>query len=188
MFDLAWSEIMLIGAVALVVIGPKELPGTIRAVSQFIRKAREMAWEFRGHVDEMVREANLDEVRNQINEIRNFDVKGEVAKAVDPDGSLRRTVEEAGQSVHDATRAMDDPARYVPPATDPAPATEPATGSEPAAGSETAAAEAEPPPPALAKSEEPPAFVPPEPIPSPLAPEPVAAEPPPFVPPGTQRN
>lgn len=182
MFDLAWSEIMLIGAVALVVIGPKELPGTIRAVSQFIRKAREMAWEFRGHVDEMVREANLDEVRNQINEIRNFDVKGEVAKAVDPDGSLRRTVEEAGQSVHDATRAMDDPARYVPPSAEPAPA------AEPAAGSETTAAGTEPPPPALASSEEPPAFVPPEPIPSPPAPEPVATEPPPFVPPGTQRN
>lgn len=116
MFDLAWSEIMLIGAVALVVIGPKELPGAIRTISQFIRKAREMAWEMRGHVDEMVREANLDEVRNQINEIRNFDIKGEVTKAVDPDGSLRRTVSEAGESLQEATRAMDDPDRHPPPA------------------------------------------------------------------------
>lgn len=182
MFDLAWSEIMLIGAVALVVIGPKELPGAIRAVSQFIRKAREMAWEMRGHVDEMVREANLDEVRNQINEIRNFDVKGEVAKAVDPDGSLRRTVTEAGQSIQDAARGMDDPAHNATPASEPAPAVETAAAGE--------ATVAEPPPPPLPEpaSQEPPAFLPPDPVAPPPVPVAAAPEPPPFVPPGTQRN
>ncbi len=57
-----------------------------------IKKARRMAAEFQTHVDEMVREANLDEVRSQINQIRNFDIKGEVERAVDPDGSLRGTL------------------------------------------------------------------------------------------------
>ena len=91
MFDFAWTEIALIAVVALIAIGPKDMPVAIRAVTEVIKKARRMAAEFQTHVDEMVREANLDEVRNQIKEIRNFDIKGEIEKAVDADGSLRST-------------------------------------------------------------------------------------------------
>jgi sec-independent protein translocase protein TatB len=91
MFDFAWSEIALIAAVALIAIGPKDMPAAIRGITNMIKKARRMAAEFQTHVDEMVREANLDEVRNQFNEIRNFDVKGHLERAVDSDGSLRST-------------------------------------------------------------------------------------------------
>ena len=63
MFDFAWSEIALIGIVALVAIGPKDLPVAIKAVAEMIKKARRMAGEFQTHVDEMVREANLHDVR-----------------------------------------------------------------------------------------------------------------------------
>jgi sec-independent protein translocase protein TatB len=89
MFDFAWTEIALIGVVALVAIGPKDLPVAIKTIAQMIKKARRMAGEFQGHFDEMVREANLGDVRNQINELRNFDVKGAIGKAIDSDGSLR---------------------------------------------------------------------------------------------------
>jgi sec-independent protein translocase protein TatB len=92
MFDFAWSEIALIAAVALIAIGPKEMPAAIRGITNMIKKARRMAAEFQTHVDEMVRDANLDEVRNQFNEIRNFDVKGQIERAVDSDGSLRKTL------------------------------------------------------------------------------------------------
>ncbi len=91
MFDFAWSEIALIAAVALIAIGPKDMPAAIRGVTDMIKKARRMAGEFQTHVDEMLREANLDEVRSHINEIRNFDVRGHLERAVDPDGSLRDT-------------------------------------------------------------------------------------------------
>jgi sec-independent protein translocase protein TatB len=91
MFDFAWSEIALIAAVALIAIGPKDMPVAIRAVTDVIKKARRMAAEFQTHVDEMMRDANLDEVRSSINEIRNFDVRGEIEKAVDADGTLRST-------------------------------------------------------------------------------------------------
>src|SRR5579872_1622990 len=91
MFDFAWSEIALIAAVALIAIGPKDMPAAIRAVTDVIKKARRMAGEFQTHVDEMLREANLDEVRSSINDIRNFDVRGEIEKAVDPDRTLRDT-------------------------------------------------------------------------------------------------
>ena len=82
MFDFAWSEIALIAAVALIAIGPKDMPAAIRGITNMIKKARRMAAEFQTHVDEMVRDANLDEVRNQFNEIRNFDVKGQIERAV----------------------------------------------------------------------------------------------------------
>src|SRR5215471_10531581 len=94
MFDFAWSEIGLIGVVALIAIGPKDMPAAIKAITGVIKKARRMAGEFQTHVDEMMREADLQEVRNQINEIRNFDIKGEIERAVDEDGSIRATLNE----------------------------------------------------------------------------------------------
>jgi len=94
MFDLAWSEIALIGVVALVVIGPKDLPEAIRGVARGISKLRRMASEFQGQADELVREANLEEVRQSINEIRRFNVRDEFTKAVDKDGSIRKTFTE----------------------------------------------------------------------------------------------
>jgi sec-independent protein translocase protein TatB len=89
MFDFAWSEIGLIAAVALILIGPKDLPVAIRTITDMIKKARRMASEFQTHVDEMMREANLHEVRDQISSIRNFDIRGEIERHVDPDRSLR---------------------------------------------------------------------------------------------------
>ena len=109
MFDFAWSEIALIGVVALIAIGPKDLPVAIKTVSNFVKKARRMAGEFQTHVDEMVRDADLAEVRNQINEIRNFDIKGEIEKAVDADGSIRQTFADNPMS------NFDPPASDVPP-------------------------------------------------------------------------
>src|ERR1700709_617864 len=94
MFDFAWSEIALIGVVALIAIGPKDLPVAIKAVAEMIKKARRMAGEFQTHVDEMVREANLHEVREQFNDLRRMDIKGQILKAVDDDGSIRRTLSE----------------------------------------------------------------------------------------------
>jgi sec-independent protein translocase protein TatB len=91
MFDFAWSEIALIVVVAVIFIGPKDLPVAIKAVTGMLKKARRMAGEFQTHVDEMVREADLGDVRDSINQIRNFDFKGTVERAVDPDGSLRTT-------------------------------------------------------------------------------------------------
>src|SRR3712207_5136783 len=110
MLDLAWSEIALIAVVALVVIGPKDLPEAVRGVARGIQKLRRMAGEFRSQADELVREANLDELRQQIHDIRTFNVRDEFEKAVDKDGSLRRS--------------FDDPLRdtYAPPAYTPPPA------------------------------------------------------------------
>jgi sec-independent protein translocase protein TatB len=91
MFDFAWSEILLIGAVALIAIGPKDMPAAIRTVSNMVKKARRMAAEFQTHVDEMVREADLGDVKKAFNDIRNLDIAGALEKHVDPDRSIRNT-------------------------------------------------------------------------------------------------
>ncbi|MDR3525465.1 MAG: Sec-independent protein translocase protein TatB [Acetobacteraceae bacterium] len=164
MFDFDWAEIALVGVVALVAIGPKDLPVAIKTVAGFVKKARKMASEFQGNVDEMVREANLHEVRQQIQELKSFDIKGEIEKTVDGDGSLRSTINDSSLS------GVFDPLPETDVATRPdvmIPNPEPA--------------------PVLAAIDAP-AFVPPEYIPAPSVepvPEPI---PPAFVPPGINKH
>src|ERR1700733_12422752 len=92
MFGFSWAEIGLIMAVALIAIGPKDLPVAIRTVTAMMKKARGMAAEFQGHVDEMMRDANLSDVKQEIDKLRRFDFKSAAEKAIDPDGTLRDSV------------------------------------------------------------------------------------------------
>jgi sec-independent protein translocase protein TatB len=114
MFGFSWAEIGLIMAVALIAIGPKDLPVAIRTVTSLMKKARGMAAEFQGHVDEMMREANLSDVKTEINKLRRFDFKGAAEQAIDPDGSLRDTMKKP----FDLPGSPNNPelAPYVPPA------------------------------------------------------------------------
>jgi sec-independent protein translocase protein TatB len=89
MFDFAWSELALIAVVALVVIGPKDLPRVMRTVATYVRKARAIAREFQGHVEDMVREAELEEVRKEVEKAAKLSLPDEFAKTVDPTGELQ---------------------------------------------------------------------------------------------------
>ncbi|MGO4571436.1 Sec-independent protein translocase protein TatB [Microvirga sp. 2TAF3] len=66
MFDMSWGEVMVIGAVALIVIGPKDLPKALRTVGQVTGKLRRMAAEFQGQFNEAMREAELDDAKRQL--------------------------------------------------------------------------------------------------------------------------
>jgi sec-independent protein translocase protein TatB len=70
MFDLSWGEVMVIGAVALIVIGPKDLPKALRTVGNMTAKVRRMASEFQNQFSEAMREAELDEIRKQVEEVQ----------------------------------------------------------------------------------------------------------------------
>ncbi|MET3907267.1 sec-independent protein translocase protein TatB [Bradyrhizobium sp. S3.3.6] len=70
MFDIGWSELVLIGVVALVVIGPKELPGVLRMVGQWMGKARKMAAEFQGQFQEAMREAEMADLKKSFDEVK----------------------------------------------------------------------------------------------------------------------
>lgn len=93
MFDIGWQELFIAAVLALIVIGPKDLPRAIRAVRNVIRKLREMARDFQSGVDDMVREAELDDVRNQINRASQLDPKKSIAETVDPTGDLSSDLE-----------------------------------------------------------------------------------------------
>ena len=69
MFDIGASELLVIGVVALVVIGPKELPGVLRTVGKTVGKVRQMAGEFQAQFSEAMREAEMEETRKKVSEI-----------------------------------------------------------------------------------------------------------------------
>jgi sec-independent protein translocase protein TatB len=92
MFDFSWSEILLIGVVALVVIGPKDLPRVLRTVGQWTGRARSIAREFQFQLDQMIRDSELDEVRKTMNAAATADVDKTIRDFVDPTGEIHESV------------------------------------------------------------------------------------------------
>jgi sec-independent protein translocase protein TatB len=125
MFDLSWSEIMVIAVAAIIFIGPKELPTFLRLIGRWTAKARSMAREFQGHVDDMVREAELDEVRQQV-EKAGSEISRDIEKTVDPKGEVTSAL-----AAPDLSGSPLDPTPAPPTAELPAPS--PVTQVEPAA-------------------------------------------------------
>jgi len=70
MFDIGWSELLVVGVVALVVIGPKELPGVLRMIGQWMGKVRRMATEFQGQFNEAMREAEMADLKKSFDDIK----------------------------------------------------------------------------------------------------------------------
>jgi len=89
MFDIGWTEITVILVIAIIVIGPKDLPKVLRAVGQWVAKAKAMTRDFRGHVDEMIRETEIDEVKKQIDSIDKFDANSALENTIDAEGDIR---------------------------------------------------------------------------------------------------
>lgn len=94
MFGLDLSEFALIGIVALLFIGPKDMPVAIRTVTGMLKKGRKLAQEFQGHVDDMIRDADLGEARDQFRQLRSLNVRGQVMRALDADGSMQRALQD----------------------------------------------------------------------------------------------
>jgi sec-independent protein translocase protein TatB len=87
-FDLGMSELLLIGVVALVFIGPKDLPKALRVAGFWVKKARTLSREFQSSVEQMIREAELDEMRQELKKATEIDLDKEFQKTIDPTGSL----------------------------------------------------------------------------------------------------
>ena len=109
-FDIGWPELMLIGVVALVVIGPKDLPAALRVAGYWMRKARTMSREFHSSVEQMIREAELDEVQRELKKATEFNLDHEVNKIMDPvdDPAIRSTPPDVPDYL-DTTPAPADP-------------------------------------------------------------------------------
>jgi sec-independent protein translocase protein TatB len=101
MFDISWTEFLLIGVVALIVIGPKELPAVLRTLGQYTRKVRSMAADFQGQFQEAMREAEMADLKQQVEDIAT-DIK-----QYDPLKDVRADVEAAGKDIQ---ASLDQPA------------------------------------------------------------------------------
>ena len=140
MFDIGWSEMAVIAVVALVVIGPKELPHLLYKAGQMASKARSILRELQQGIEEIGREAELEELRKQVRTVGSIDVTREIDKAVDPTGDLRRTLSADMTDEAAADRALQVPPPAVgpseaplPPAGEPAPLASEATQNRPPA-------------------------------------------------------
>ncbi len=99
MLDIGWSELFIVVLVALLVIGPKDLPRVIHGLGKWVRKARAAAGEFQRHFDEMVREADLQEVRDDVRKLKmmgKLDAVQQMNKLIDPDGQIAKGVDPYG--------------------------------------------------------------------------------------------
>lgn len=114
MFEIGWSELMLIGIVALIVIGPKELPGVLRTVGRTVTKLRRMAGEFQGQFQEALREADLADMRKEITDItetaRSSIAASPVNDIFDPMRSIREEIRTAVESATKPPGAAADAA------------------------------------------------------------------------------
>ena len=101
MFDISWSEFLLIGVVALIVIGPKELPTVLRTLGQWTRKVRGMAAEFQNQFQEAMREAEMADLKKQVDDM------AQDIRSYDPLKTARTDVETMSK---DFERSLDTPA------------------------------------------------------------------------------
>jgi len=113
MFDIGWSEMAIIALVALVVIGPKDLPKVLRTMGQFMRKARSLSREFQSGLNDMLREAELDEARKAIEGTRAGQLDKEIRKALDPDDEVEKELRDLDREARASkvTADKDSPAK-----------------------------------------------------------------------------
>jgi sec-independent protein translocase protein TatB len=152
MFDIGWGELLLIGVVALIVIGPKELPGTLRTLGQWMGKLRRMASEFQGQFQEAMREAELADLKKQVDDMTS---QAQSYANFDPVSEVRKELESTQQQIENAIADKPQPGTpSAPPAVEsgvlPGPA---AVETGPAAAPRTEAAVAMPSEPEAAVTE-----------------------------------
>jgi sec-independent protein translocase protein TatB len=129
MFDIGWSELLLIGAVALVVIGPKDLPRALRTVGQFTTKLKRMAGEFQSQFNEAMREAELDDIRRSVETVR------DTTRGFNPLQTVREELRNTIESRPSSAPTAEEAAIAFDPPSVPAGASDvPASPAVPAAG------------------------------------------------------
>ncbi|WP_208248067.1 Sec-independent protein translocase protein TatB [Rhizobium sp. T1470] len=84
MFDIGWTELLVIAVVLIVVVGPKDLPPMLRAFGKMTQRARKVAGEFRAQFDEALREADLDEVRQTLTDAQKLNPVNSLREAMNP--------------------------------------------------------------------------------------------------------
>jgi sec-independent protein translocase protein TatB len=107
MLDIGWTELLVIAVVLIVVVGPKDLPPMIRAFGKMTKRLRQTAGEFRAQFDEALREAELDDLKNSVNDIRSLNPANTIRETLNP---LRQMGQEIRSDLERSTRPTGKPA------------------------------------------------------------------------------
>ena len=107
MFDIGWPELMVVAVLTVLVVGPKELPRVLRTVTGIIRKIRMMAGEFQGSIDDLAREADLQDIKKQMMDANSKDIGAELEKAVDPTGEVTGSIKEIQGDLNESKSAFE---------------------------------------------------------------------------------
>ena len=99
MFDIGWQELFILAVLSIIVIGPKDLPRAVRTMTQWVRKARSMARELHNGLDDIVRETEIEEIKDEANSI--------MGDHIDPDGTINRNLDMA-DTQRDWSKAIDE--------------------------------------------------------------------------------
>lgn len=137
MFDVSWTEILVVAVIAIIVVGPKELPGMLRAFGKTFGQVRRTAREFQSTFNDALREAerqaNLDDVRKDIDSVRGMDPTKALRKGLDDTKkSLSGKIDPGSPSANTAAKPAVAPAKAAEAAAEKAldPAETPAAGAE----------------------------------------------------------
>ena len=103
MFDLGWSEMVVIGLLALLVIGPKDLPKVMKQVARWVNQIRGMAREFQSSLDDMVKDTEFKDAKDAFDSVRSFRPDSQMKSLIDPDDDLERDLDLEGD-LDEATR------------------------------------------------------------------------------------
>lgn len=137
MFDIGWTELIVVAVVMILVVGPKDLPKMLRTFGQTIGKVRRMAGEFQSTFNEALREAeqqaDIADMKKQVEKAGNFDPLGDIKKSIETDRKAAKPAESAPATAKAADgTAAAAPEAGAPPAATPAPAATTAEASQPA--------------------------------------------------------
>lgn len=107
MLDIGWTELLVIAVILIVVVGPKDLPPMIRAFGKMTKRLRQTAGEFRAQFDEALREAELDDLKNSVNDVRSLNPANTIRETLNP---LRQMGQEIKSDLERSTRPNGRPA------------------------------------------------------------------------------
>lgn len=112
-FGLSMGELMVIALVALIVVGPKDLPRMLRMVGRFVTQLRGMAGEFQRHLDSAIREAGIEDVKKEVKSMTNFTVTADIDKQMTEEfrkqsSEIKSMIDAPVKTAADAPKAAND--------------------------------------------------------------------------------
>ena len=105
MFGMGWWELSIVGLITIIILGPKELPFAMKSLAKVMRKARRLASEFQGHVDDIVKEAEVGDIQKTVRSLQQRDIGGVIENTISPIKDVKSEIE---SSISDVNTSINE--------------------------------------------------------------------------------